>query len=116
MAVEASPWLEDNLWLLRVADDNALVVGVVGNVAPGHPDFRDALGRFSKHPLFRGIRIHAGALPRALEDARMSADLKLLAGKDLSLDILLSGPSAFGEVARLSESVPDLRIVLDTYP
>ena len=116
VAVEASPWLEDNLWLLRVADDNALLVGVVGNIAPGHPDFRDALGRFSKHPLFRGIRINAGALPRALEDARMSADLKLLAGKDLSLDILLSGPSVFGEVARLSGAVPDLRIVLGHLP
>jgi Predicted metal-dependent hydrolase of the TIM-barrel fold len=102
VAVEASPWLEDNLWLLRVADNNRVVLGVVGNIAPGRPDFRDALGRFSKHPLFRGIRINAGMLARALEDARMSADLRLLAGKDLALDILLNGPSVFAAAARLS--------------
>ena len=116
VAVEASAWLEDNLWLLRVADDNALVVGVVGNIAPGHPDFRDALERFSKHPLFRGLRINAGILARTLADARMSADLKLLAEKDLALDILLSGPSVFAEAARLSAAVPELRIVLGHLP
>lgn len=116
VAVEASPWLEDNLWLLRVADDNRLVVGVVGNIAPGHADFRDAVGRFSKHPLFRGIRINAGILPRALEDARMSADLRLLAGKDLALDILVNWPSVFAAAARLSAAVPELRIVLGHLP
>jgi len=116
VAVEASAWLEDNLWLLRLADDNSLVVGVVGNIAPGHPDFRDALGRFSKHPLFRGIRINAGILPRALADARMSADLKLVAEKDLALDILLSGPTGLAEAARLSAAVPELRMVLGHLP
>ncbi len=116
VAVEASPWLEDNLWLLRVGDDNPLVWGVVGNIPPGHPDYRDALGRFSKHPLFRGIRVGDAIFPRALEDARMAADLKLLAEKDLSLDILLSGPSGLAAAARLSAAVPDLRIVLGHLP
>jgi L-fuconolactonase len=116
VAVEASPWLEDNLWLLRVADANPLVVGVVGNIAPGHREFRDALERFSEHPLFRGLRINADILPRALADSRMSADLKLLAEKDLALDILLVGPPAFAEATRLSAAVPELRIVLEHLP
>jgi len=116
VAVEASPWLEDNLWLLRVADENPLILAVVGNIPPGHPDFRDALTRFSRHPLFRGVRINAGSLPRTLENAQALADLKLLAEKDLALDILLSGPADFGAAARLSAALPDLRMVLGHLP
>jgi len=116
VAVEASPWLEDNLWLLRVADENPLILAVVGNILPGHPDFRDALTRFSRHPLFRGIRINAGSLLRTLENAQALADLKLLAEKDLALDILLSGPADFGAAARLSAALPDLRMVLGHLP
>jgi len=116
VVVEASPWLEDNLWLLRVGDDHPLVMGVVGNIPPGHPDFRAAVGRFSRHPLFRGIRIGSGSLPRLLDNAQMFADLKFLAGSDLALDILLSGSPVFDEIARLSGLLPDLRIVLGHLP
>jgi predicted TIM-barrel fold metal-dependent hydrolase len=116
VAVEASPWLEDNLWLLRVADEHPLVAAVVGNIPPGHPDFRDALGRFAKHPLFRGIRINLGSLAGMNSQPAAAAGFKLLAEKDLSLDILVSGRPAFAEVARLAEAVPALRIVVGHLP
>jgi predicted TIM-barrel fold metal-dependent hydrolase len=44
------------------------------------------------------------------------ADLKLLAEKDLSLDILLDGPRRFGDVARLAGALPGLRMVLGHLP
>ena len=54
--VEASPWVEDNLWVLEVAERDTIVVGVVGNLEPDKPDFADMLERYHKNRLFRGIR------------------------------------------------------------
>src|SRR5690349_6530205 len=54
--VEASPWLEDNQWVLDVAAKEKILVGTVGDIEPGTPAFRKNLERFHKNPLFRGIR------------------------------------------------------------
>jgi predicted TIM-barrel fold metal-dependent hydrolase len=116
VAIEASPWLEDNLWLLEVADRSRLVWAVVGNIEPGHPDFKDALDRFSRHPLFRGIRINAASVPAIVAQPEAVAGLKLLASKDLSLDILLDGSRRVAEIARLAGILPDLRLVLGHLP
>ena len=115
IAIEASPWLEDNLWLLNVADQNPLIRAVVGHIQPGHPDFSAALDRFSKHPLFRGIRINAGMVPRALSQPEILADLKRLADKDLHLDILVNS-NMFQEIADLAGKLPDLRIIAGHLP
>jgi predicted TIM-barrel fold metal-dependent hydrolase len=109
VAIEASPWLEDNLWLLTLADRSPLIRAVVGNIAPGHPDFRAALERFSKHPLWRGIRINAANIARSPED------MKLLMEKDLSLDVLVGQP-VYEEIARLAEAFPELRIIVGHLP
>ena len=39
--VEASPWVEDNLWVLEVAERDPIIVGVVGNLEPEKPEFPD---------------------------------------------------------------------------
>src|SRR5215467_7528758 len=54
--VEASPWLEDNQWVLDVAAKDTIIVGTVGDLEPGKPEFRKQLDRFHRNPLFRGIR------------------------------------------------------------
>ena len=54
--VEASPWLEDNQWVLDVAAKDKIIVGVVGNLEPGKPEFAKNLERFHKNQLFLGIR------------------------------------------------------------
>ena len=54
--VEASPWIEDNLWILERANSDPVFVGVVGDLDPSKPDFGEYLNRFSKDPLWRGIR------------------------------------------------------------
>jgi L-fuconolactonase len=89
---------------------------VVGNIQPGNPEFKDALGRFSKNPLFRGIRINAGSISSIVARPEALSDLKLLAAKDLSLDILLDGSRRFAEIARLASMLPDLRLVLGHLP
>ena len=37
--VEASPWIEDNLWVLEVAGKDTIMVGTVRNLEPGKPEF-----------------------------------------------------------------------------
>src|SRR5437868_5354980 len=56
IAMECSPWVEDNYWVLDVAAKDPIVVGTVGNLHPGKPDFSEHLSRLQKNPLFRGIR------------------------------------------------------------
>ncbi|MCU1330955.1 MAG: amidohydrolase 2 [Bryobacterales bacterium] len=116
VAIEASPWLEDNLWLLNVADHEALIQAVVGNLSPGHVDFRAALERFAKHPLFRGIRVGGGGLAGMLSDRAKSADLELLAARGLSLDVLVTNPSHFAPVVELARRLPSLRMILGHLP
>ncbi len=53
IVVEASGWVEDNLWILERANSDPLFVGVVGSLAPDRPEFAEYLGRFSKDPLWR---------------------------------------------------------------
>lgn len=116
VAIEASPWLEDNLWLLTLADREPLIQAVVGNIAPGHPDFRAALERFAKHPLFRGIRIGGPALEQILADAKKLADVAFLAERGLSLDVLCSAPPQFENLSKLVARVPSLRVIVGHMP
>ena len=62
VVVEASPWVEDNQWLLDLAKDNGVIVGVVGRLLLTDADFAKHLARFAKNPLYRGIRVNEGEL------------------------------------------------------
>src|SRR3954466_15974306 len=52
VVVEASPWGEDNQWLLNLAKDDSFLVGIVGHLAPGDDGFARHLERFAKNKLF----------------------------------------------------------------
>ncbi|MGE0608166.1 MAG: amidohydrolase [Pirellulales bacterium] len=112
VVVEASPWLEDNQWLLDLADRETAIVGVVGNLTPGGEGFAGHLERFTQHRLFRGIRIGHDLLRKHLSDKVFVADVRRLAEHDLELDIN-GGPDMPADVARLAKLVPDLRIVIN---
>ena len=43
VVVEASPWIEDNLWILERADSDPIFVGVVGSLDPSKPEFGEYL-------------------------------------------------------------------------
>lgn len=106
--VEASPWVEDNAWLLHLADKDPFVVGIVGNLQPGSAAFATDLKRFAVNPLFRGIRISGTALEKLLE-ADSLGDLQLLAVHELALDV----NGGLDAVARLAARIPSLRIVIN---
>ena len=104
--VEASPWLEDNQWVLDVAAKDTIIVGTVGDLEPDKPDFRKQLDRFHRNPLFRGIRygnLWGRSLHDELEKPEFVAGLKALAQADLEMD------SANPDAALLAGSPADHR-------
>jgi L-fuconolactonase len=112
IVVEASPWLEDNQWLLDLATREPFIVGVVGRLDPASDDFAKHFERFAKNPLFRGIRINHAELRRGLEQKSFLEHLRLLVKNDRTLDVN-GGPDMPADVARLARMLPELRIVID---
>jgi L-fuconolactonase len=112
VVVEASPWIEDNQWILDLAAREPFIVGFVGNLPVGTKQFAGHLKRFAANKLFRGIRARGVNLAGALADNAFLSDLKLLAAHNLSLD-LVGGLEILPAAARLGQGIPDLRIVLD---
>lgn len=117
--VEASPWLEDNQWVLDTIGKDPLFVGMVGNIEPGKPDFRVSLERFRKNKLFLGIRcgnLWNRDLASGLNQPEYVADLKLLADAGLSMDTANQNEALIHAALRVTDLVPNLRLVLDHLP
>ncbi len=112
VVVEASPRVEDNAWLLELAAANPAVVGVVGNLAPGTPQFAGLLKRFAANRRFRGIRINHDVLRTGLERPPFVADIGLIADLGLELDVN-GGPETPADAARLAKKLPALTIVIN---
>ena len=116
--VEASPWLEDNQWVLDIAAKDTLIVGTVGDLEPGHPEFRGHLEQFHKNPLFLGIRcgnLWGRDLAAQVNQREFVADLKALADAGLEMDTV-PDPALIEVVVRLTDRVPNLRVVIDHLP
>lgn len=111
VVVEASPWVEDNQWILDLAANDPFIVGFVGNLPIATTEFADHLKRFAANKIFRGIRIAARKDDLA-NNSPLLRDLKLLADRDLSLD-LLGGQEILEFAVRISERIPNLRIIID---
>jgi predicted TIM-barrel fold metal-dependent hydrolase len=117
--VEASPWLEDNQWVLDIAAKDTIIVGTVGNLEPGKPGFRKNLERFHRNPLFRGIRygnLWGRNLSAELSRPEFISDLKALADAGLALDTANQDPALIAAVVRLTDRIPTLRVVIDHLP
>ena len=119
IAVECSPWLKDNQWVLDLAPKDTLVVGMVGNLDPGDPDFRRHLERFHRNPLFRGIRygnLWGRNLGEQLSRPDFVSGLTGLAEADLELDTANPDPALIFAIVRLTDQIPRLRVVIDHLP
>ncbi len=117
--VEASPWLEDNQWVLDVAAKDTIVVGTVGDLEPGKPEFRKHLERFHRNPLFLGIRhgnLWGRDLSAELSKPAFVSDLKVLAEAGLELDTANQDAALIAATVRVTDLVPDLRVVIDHLP
>lgn len=117
--VEASPWVEDNLWVLEVAQRDTIIVGVIGNLEPDKPEFKEYFDRYRKHSLFRGIRygnLWGRDIGKQADNPTFIEGLKLLAEADLVLDTANPRMPLLEAMLKISDKVPALRIVLDHLP
>jgi L-fuconolactonase len=111
VVVEASPWVEDNQWLLDLAAKEPFLVGVVGRLDTTADEFGKHLRRFARDPLYRGIRIGHEELKAGLK-GKLIDHCKLLIDHGLGLDVN-GGPDMPADVARLADELPRLRIVIN---
>jgi predicted TIM-barrel fold metal-dependent hydrolase len=112
IVVEASPLFDDNQWLLDLAKDAPVILGIIGNVKPGSDGFPDHIRRLAKNELYRGIRINVGDLRKGLAQAEYVKDLKTFADLGLTLDVN-GGPDTPAEVAKLAKEIPQLTICIN---
>ncbi len=117
--IECSPWLEDNQWVLDIAAKDGIIVGTVGDLEPGKPGFRNNLDRFHRNPLFRGIRcgnLWGRNLAEDISRDGFVSDLKALADANLGLDSANPDTALIAALVRLTDKVPNLRVVIDHLP
>jgi L-fuconolactonase len=112
IVVEASPWVEDNQWILDLAAREPFILGLVGNLPLGTPECAAHLKRFAAHPLFRGVRIRDGSLEKALGERAFVSDLHAVAEHGLSFDVH-SPPAWVSQADRLARLVPNLRLIIN---
>lgn len=112
IVVEASPRVEDNDWLLKLAAENAVILGVVGHLKPGETGFVNHLNRLAVNPKFRGIRSGLWGVSLASRQQGYLSDLKRLAEKNLSLDVLCN-PAQMAAVDEIAKKVPQLKIIIN---
>ncbi len=119
ITVEASGWIEDNLWILERANSDPLFVGVVGRLDPSGADFGEYLSRFSKDPLWRGIRY---ARVWQMEGGKqvlkpgMAEGLRLLAQAGQTLDMANPSFDLLRGALLAMDAAPDLHVVMDHMP
>jgi predicted TIM-barrel fold metal-dependent hydrolase len=117
--IECSPWLEDNQWVLDVEAKDKIMVGTIGDLEPGKPEFRAQLERFHRNSLFLGIRcgnLWGRNLAAEIAKPAFVEDLKALAAGGLVLDTANQTPELIAATLRVTDAVPDLRIVIDHLP
>lgn len=119
IAVEASPWVADNHWLLDVVKADPQLSGFIGNLDPATKEFRQELEWLVAEPKFLGLR-YGNLWGRDLlldQDQSCFIDnLSALADSGRSLDTANPDERLLKGVLRLSEKLPHLRIIVDHLP
>ena len=123
VVVEAgTSWLEDNDWILMLADRYHSIVGFIGNLSgtaigqgvavPVWADmtrFRQEVSRLARNPIFRGIRVGGLSISEDLSGGHYP-HFEVLADSGLVIDV--NGSTA-AEIVALAKAVPSLTIVVD---
>lgn len=114
--VQADDTLADTQAMLDVCDTHPWAVGVVGWVPLEDPvAAAHALGRWERHPAFRGVRhlVHADPRPDFLTLPGVRESLALLADADLALDVPDAYPRHLHQVLDVVRDLHRLRVVVD---
>ena len=119
IVVEASRWVEDNQWLLDLAERHAAtlhggmlgIVGVVGSLPLEDEASATLIDRFAGQRRFRGVRVHGDNLLRGLDDKGYVDRLARLKERGLALDV--NGGKVFDAVASVAKRFPALPVVVN---
>ena len=117
-----TPWLEDNDWILSLAERHKSIVGFIGNLSGtaienGKPvpvwndltRFGQEIRRLERNRFFRGIRVGGNSVSKDLRNGRYP-HFELLANAGLVTDVL-NVPAE--DIILLAKSLPALIIVVD---
>lgn len=112
VVVEASSWVEDNQWILDLAEKDPFIIGLVGNLPVGTDEFPALLKRFAANKRFRGLRVHEPGFKANAGKRVFVEHLALLPKYDLEFDANISA-AWLPEVAKIAREIPDLRIAIN---
>lgn len=119
IAIEASNLASDNQWLLNVAANHPMIVGVIGDLVPGTPTYPNDLERLHENPLSLGFRygnLWNRDLAADIDKPGFVDGLKALAEAGLVLESANPDPRLVGAIVEVTQRVPGLRIVIDHLP
>lgn len=113
---QGGDFVDANEYMLRVADREELIIGVVGKLSFRDPDFEPRLRELAGHAEFVGLRVPGSELE--LVDGRLREEtleaLGLMASLGLSMDVL-SGIT-MPQIAAVAEQLPaGLRMVINHF-
>jgi predicted TIM-barrel fold metal-dependent hydrolase len=119
IVIEASPLAADNDWILAVAKRNPLLLGLIGDLVPGAPDYLPSLDRLHQNSLFLGIRygnLWGRDLATDLGKPAFLEGLWNLSQAGLVFESANPDARLVQALAELAEKMPDQRIVIDHLP
>jgi L-fuconolactonase len=114
VTVQSQPSDADTDWLVRLSEDEPLILGVVGWVDLLSPQAPERIAALSARPKFKGVRPMLQNLPDEAWIARsdLAPAIDALVMHDLSLDALVF-TRHLPHLLILATRRPDLRIVID---
>lgn len=112
VVVEATNDIEDNQWILDLAEADPFIVGLVGRIDPCVEDFASHVNRFAGNPIFQGIRFRGRPFYLEVENSSFLGDMELIAAHDLVLDTMFSPEESDGFFTML-ERLPQLRVMIE---
>lgn len=119
IAVEASPWVSDNRWMLETVRHDPRLLGFVGNLDPAAQDFGHELEWLATEPKFLGLR-YGNLWDRDLlldqQKPGFIDNLAALADSGRSLDSANPDARLLHALLLLSDKLPQLRIIVDHLP
>ena len=117
-----TPWLEDNDWILSLAERHKSIVGFIGNLSgtaieSGKPvpvwddinRFGQEVRRLERNRFFRGIRVGGRSISNDLSNGRYP-HFELLANAGLVVDVLNVQAE---DIISLAKALPALIIIVD---
>jgi L-fucono-1,5-lactonase len=112
--VQASNSIAESRWLLKLADENPFIAGVVGWVDLMSLETASELEELTAHRKFKGVRHLVESEPEDdwLVHAEVLNGLKTFAAFDLSFDLLVH-TRHLKYARRVAEECPELPLVID---